>query len=305
MSFANLKKNSKNGIMSLQDRLKNENQEKKDYNDDRYWAPAVDKSGNGFAVIRFLPAPGDEEMPYVKMYNHGFKVGAKWFIEHCPTTIGGKCFVCEQNNELWATELKENQAIVRNRKRQQSYHSNIIVVSDPKNPDNEGKVFLYRYGAKIFQKIIEAIQPEFDDETPMNPFDFWEGANFKLKIRQVEGYRNYDKSEFERPTPLFDGDEVMLEKVWKQEHSLTEIISPDKFKPYEELVKKFKMVVNNQQSSDSDDKPEVPKSNNMDRFTSKKEPKKSEEEPKEETSTPAASDDDDDDFKMYARLLEG
>lgn len=310
MSFAALKKNSKSGIESLKGRLKEENSDKKDYNDDRYWTPSVDKSGNGFAVIRFLPAPDGEEMPYVKMFTHGFKVGSKWFIENCPTTIGQKCACCDANSELWNTELKENQDIVRKRKRQQSYHSNIMVINDPKNPDNDGKVFLFRYGAKIFQKIMESIQPEFEDETPMNPFDLWSGADFKLKIRMVEGYRNYDKSEFSKSSALLDGDDVLLEQVWKKEHSLKEIIAPDKFKTHEEIVRRFNMVVNAQEpisdkneiefgtrhldskSSSSGSFGSI--SDGVEKFASKSEPKS-----KDSTNH------EDDDFAMYSKLLEG
>ena len=183
-------------VSALSDKMEKMN-DKKSYKDDRYWRPELDKSSNGYAVIRFLPAPGDEELPFARLYTHGFQGKGGWFIENCPTTIGGKCPLCEVNNDLWNSGLESDKDIARQRKRRLSYISNILVVSDPSNPQNEGKVFLYKYGKKIFDKIQESMKPEFADETPVDPFDFWKGANFKLKVRKVAGYINYDKSEFE------------------------------------------------------------------------------------------------------------
>ena len=232
MSFASLKKSSQASLKTLTEKLTQEAAGQKSYGDDRFWQPEVDKSNNGFAVIRFLPAPEAHDLPYVKLYSHGFKQGTRWYIESCPTTIGEACPACEANSVLWETGDKANQDIVRKRKRGLHYIANILVVSDPKHPENEGKVLLYKFGKKIFEKISQAISPEFEDEKALDPFNFWEGANFKLKIRNVEGYRNYDKSEFEAASQLFDGDDKALESLWKQEHSLKDLVAPAAFKPY-------------------------------------------------------------------------
>ena len=212
--------------------------------DDRLWKPVMGKDGVGSAVIRFLPAPGDEEIPWVKMWHHGFKGPGGWYIENSLTTIGQADPLAEYNRERWQEgEGSEGQKFVRNQsKRKLSYYSNIYVIKDPANPDNEGKVFLFKYGKKIFDKILNAMQPEFDDEKPINPFDLWEGANFRLKIRKVEGYWNYDKSEFDSPEPLLDDDDA-LEAVWKKEYSLAAITAPDQFKSYEDLKKRRDYVL--------------------------------------------------------------
>lgn len=235
MSFAALKKSSNTSLKALTEKLTQESAGQKSYGDDRFWQPEVDKSNNGFAVIRFLPAPEGHDLPYVKLYSHGFKQGTRWFIENCPTTIGENCPCCEANNALWETGDKANQDIVRKRKRGLHYIANILVVSDPKHPENEGKVFLYKFGKKIFEKISQAINPEFEDEQALDPFNFWSGANFKLKIRNVEGYRNYDKSEFEASSELFDGDDKALEALWKKQHDLKSLIAADAFKPYAQI----------------------------------------------------------------------
>ena len=212
--------------------------------DDRYWYPNVDKAGNGYAVIRFLPAPGDEDMPFIRMFNHGFKgPTGSWLIENCPTSKGAshKCPVCEANSELWNSGLESDKTIARERKRKLTFISNVLVITDHQNPENEGKVFLFKYGKRIFDKLNEAMNPQFADEKPMNPFDLWVGANFKLKIRNVEGYRNYDKSEFNTSQAL-GGDEEM-EKIWKQAHSLQEFLAPSNFKSYDELKDKMIKVL--------------------------------------------------------------
>lgn len=193
---------------------------------------------HGFAIIRFLPAIEAEEIPYVKMYNHGFKIGSKWFIENCPTTLGQDCPICTANSELWNTGTQANQDIARKRKRKLRYYSNIMVLSDAKRPQNEGKIFLFSYGVKIFAKLMNAIEPEFEDEKSFNPFDFWEGASFKLKIRDDKGFRSYDKSDFGDCEPLFKKDEAM-EEVWKNEYPLQELVAPNQFKSYDELKKRF------------------------------------------------------------------
>lgn len=214
--------------------------------DDRFWAPEVDKSGNGYAVIRFLDTPsvdGDDGLPWVQIWNHGFQGPGGWYIENSLTTLGQKDPVSEYNTQLWNSGIEANKEIARKQKRRLTYISNILVVSDPKHPENEGKVFLYKFGKKIFEKINAKINPEFEDETPMNPFDFWKGANFKLKIRNYEGYRNYDKSEFDVQSALFEGDDKQIEKVWKAAYSLKEFVKPENFKSYDELKEKLNRVL--------------------------------------------------------------
>jgi hypothetical protein len=194
-------------------------------------------------VFRFLPAPDGEDLPWIRQFSHGFQGKGGWFIENCPTTIGQKCPVCEGNNELWNSGVESDKKIARDRKRKLAYISNILVISDPAAPQNEGKVFLYKYGKKIFEKIEEKMHPQFQDEEAVNPFDFWKGADFKLKVRKVDGYINYDKSEFAAPAPLFGGDDSELESLWKSEHSLKEFVSPSQYKAYEELKRKFDSVI--------------------------------------------------------------
>jgi hypothetical protein len=243
MSFSDLKKQSSLG--SLTQKLVKEMEKMNTTSsggDDRLWKPEMDKTGNGYAVIRFLPAPESEDLPWVKLYTHGFQGPGGWYIENSLTTIGAKDPVSEYNRELWNSGNDKDKEVVRKQKRKLSYYSNIYVVKDPANPNNEGKVFLFKYGAKIFDKVMAAMQPEFEDETPINPFDFWQGANFKLKIRKVDGYWNYDKSEFDRPEPLLSDDDAM-EALWKKEYSLSELISPSEFKSYEELEKRLKYVL--------------------------------------------------------------
>ena len=217
-------------------------QEKKSYVDERLWKPELDKSGNGYAVIRFLPAVEGEDMPWAKVWNHAFQgPTGQWYIENSLTTVGQKDPVSEHNTKLWNTGLESDKEIARKQKRKLQYFSNIYVVSDSKHPENEGKVFLYRYGKKIFDKLMAAMQPEFEDETPINPFDFWEGANFKLKIRKVDGFWNYDKSEFETPSAL--GDDSVIESVWKKQYALKEFTASTNFKSYEELKTRLDAVL--------------------------------------------------------------
>ena len=210
--------------------------------DERYWKLECDKAQNGYAVIRFLPAPDGEDMPFVKMYSHAFQAKGGWYIENSLTTIGGKDPVSEFNSELWNNGTDAGKEQARKQKRKLTYIANIYVVKDPANPQNEGGVFLFKFGKKIFDKIMSAMQPEFEDEEAINPFDFWEGANFKLKAKNVAGYRNYDSSEFDRVKPLNDDDEV-LEALWKKEYSLAELVSSDQFKDYETLKKRLNVVL--------------------------------------------------------------
>jgi hypothetical protein len=243
MSFENLKKQSKLG--SLTEKLVKEVEKMSTSGggpDDRFWKPEMDKTGVGSAIIRFLPAPEGEELPWVKMYAHAFQGPGGWYIENSLTTVGQKDPVSEHNRELWNSGSEKDKETVRKQKRKLSYYSNIYVVKDPANPQNEGKVFLFKFGKKIFDKILNAMQPEFEDEEPINPFDFWGGANFRLKIRKVEGYWNYDKSEFDSSSPLLDDDDA-LEAIWKKEYSLSAIVAPDQFKSYEDLEKRLKYVL--------------------------------------------------------------
>jgi len=213
--------------------------------DDRFWQPEVDAAGNGYAVIRFLDTPavdGEDGLPWVQIWSHGFQGPGGWYIENSLTTLGKTDPVSEYNTVLWNSG-EANKEIARKQKRKLTYIANVLVISDAKRPQNEGKVFLYKFGKKIFDKIKEQLEPQFADETPMNPFDFWKGANFKVKIRNVEGYRNYDKSEFESPAALFNGDDAQIEKVWKSAHSLKDFLKADNFKSYDELKAKLDKVL--------------------------------------------------------------
>ena len=244
--FSALKRN-RNTFDSLKKAMEapSTNAEAGSKDDTRFWQPEVDKAGNGMAIIRFLPAPaadGDDALPWVRVFNHGFQGPGGWYIENSLTTLNQKDPVSEYNSILWNSGIEANKEIARKQKRRLTYISNILVVSDPKNPENEGQIRLYKFGKKIFDKISEAMNPEFADETPLNPFDFWEGANFKIKIRQVEGYRNYDKSEFDSITPV-DGDDDKLEAIWKKEYSLKEFLEPKQFKSYDTLKAKLDKVL--------------------------------------------------------------
>ena len=243
MSFADLKKQSKLG--SLTAKLVKEVEKMNTgsgSSDDRLWKLECDKSGNGYAVIRFLPAPNGEDLPFVKLYSHAFQGSGGWYIENSLTTLGQKDPVSELNSELWNNGTDAGKELARKQKRKLTYVSNIYVVKDPANPANEGKVFLYKYGKKIFDKLTAAMQPEFEDEEAIDPFDFWQGANFKLKAKNVAGYRNYDSSEFAAPGALLDDDDAM-EAIWKKQYSLAELVAADQFKSYDELKKRLNYVL--------------------------------------------------------------
>ena len=241
-SFKEMKKNRMSNLESLSKQVE-KLAEKPSYEDDRIWKCERDKSGNGYAVFRFLPASNNEDVPWVQLWSHGFKGPGGWYIENSLTTLGKDDPVSKANTALWNSGIESDKNIARDRKRKLSYYSNILVLEDSANAENEGKVFLFRYGKKIFEKITSVMNPEFKDETPLNPFDFWTGANFKIKIRQVEGYANYDKSEFAEPSALYDGDDKKCEEVWNQQHSLKEFVSPDNFKSYQELEARFNTVI--------------------------------------------------------------
>ena len=244
MSFANLKRN-RDQISNLLQAAEavGGSTEKKSYTDERMWKPTVDKAGNGYAVIRFLPAGEGQDVPWARYWDHGFKgPQGQWYIEKSLTSIGLNDPVGEMNSLLWNSGIEADKDKARTQKRRLHYVSNILVVSDPGNPANEGKIFMYQYGKKIFDKIMDMMQPQFQDEEPVNPFDMWEGANFKLKIRQVEGYRNYDKSEFASKSGLADDDEK-LESLYNQMHNLSEWTDPKNYKTYDELKTKLNSIL--------------------------------------------------------------
>ena len=240
MSFADLKKKSSNNLQFLQKELEKTVSSKNV--DERFWKPEVDASGNGYAVIRFLPAPDGETVPWAKVYSHAFQGPGGWYIENSRTTLGEKDPVGEINRQHWNDGTEEGKEIARKQKRKLSYYSNIQVVKDPKHPENEGKVFLYKYGKKIHDKILAAMQPEFQDEEPVNVFDLWEGANFKLKIKKVAGYWNYDSSEFDSVSAL-SSDDSELEAIYKQEHSVESFTSKEQFKSYQDLERRLNLVL--------------------------------------------------------------
>ena len=240
MSFADLKRKSQNNFSFLQKELEKSSSGKNV--DERFWKPEVDASGNGYAVIRFLPAPEGETIPWAKVYSHAFQGPGGWYIENSLTTLNEKDPVGEINRKLWNSGSDEDKETARKQKRKLQYYSNILVMKDPKNPENEGRVFLYKYGKKIHDKILAAMQPEFQDEDPVNVFDLWEGANFKLKIKKVAGYWNYDSSEFDSVSAL-SADDTELEGIWKSEHSLEAFTNKDQFKTYEELEARLNLVL--------------------------------------------------------------
>ena len=242
MSFKDLKKNSGSTVAKLSQELANQNQQKS-YTDDRFWSLERDKTGNAFAIIRFLPAPEGEDIPWSKYHSHSFKGPGGWYIENCPTTNGGQCPMCNANSELWNTNIESNQKIARDRKRKLSYVSNIYVVKDPAHPENEGKVFLYRYGKKIHDKISACMTPSYEGEETVNPFDLWSGKNFRLKVKTVSDFANYDDSAFDASSPLLGGDDKKLEEVWKQEYPLTPFVAPDQFKSFEDLSIRLNKVL--------------------------------------------------------------
>jgi len=245
MSFSDLKKQSRLGNLTskLTKEIEKMNTNGSNSADERLWKLEVDKAGNGYAVIRFLPAPNGEELPWAKVWSHAFQGPGGWYIENSLTTLGGKDPVSEYNRLLWNSGNDADKDLARKQKRKLTYISNIYVVKDPTNPENEGKVFLYKFGKKIFDKLTAAMQPEFEDETAIDPFDFWQGANFKLKAKNVAGYRNYDSSEFATSSALLDDDDA-LEALWKKQYSLAEFTTADQFKSYADLETRLNRVLN-------------------------------------------------------------
>lgn len=244
MNFADLKKKTKTNLDTLVAELEKMSTGGNKYQDDRFWSvPMDEKTGNGTALIRFLPAGRNDKLPWVTVYSHSFQGPGGWYIENSLTTIGKQDPIGETNQELWATGIEANKEIVRKRKRKQQYITNIIVLSDPKNPQNEGKVMLWKFGKKVFEKIQESMKPVFEGDTAIDPFDFWQGANFRLKMKKVDGYPNYDNSSFEAQTALFDGNDEKLEKVWDSLYTLGEFTDPKNFKSYEELKVRLDKVL--------------------------------------------------------------
>ena len=243
MSFKDMKKNSMSSIDRLTQEASKLTKKSESYKDDRFWKLEVDQAGNGIATIRFLPAAEGEDVPWVRLFTHGFKGPGGWYIENSLTTIGQKYPVSEMNTVLWNSGNDRDKEIARNRKRKLNYIANILVVSDPKHPENEGKVFLFKFGKQIFDNIMEKLKPEFQDEDVVNVFDFWAGANFKIKQRKVEGYPNFLKSDFEESSPLLGGDDKKLEELWKKQYKLNEFVSPSNFKSYQELKSRLDQVL--------------------------------------------------------------
>ena len=269
--------------------------------DERLWRPELDKSGNGFAVIRFLPAVEGEELPWARLWNHAFQGPGGWYIENSLTTMNKKDPVSEDNSRLWNTGLDSDKEIARKRKRKLTYYTNILVVSDPKNPENDGQVKLFKFGKKIFDKITEAMQPQFEDEKPLNPFDFWEGADFKLKIRKVDGYWNYDKSEFAQMSPVADNDEE-IQSVWKRQFALTEFSDPSTFKSYDDLKARFEKVVYGTGNTTTADKIDTPTID--DEVSAPVVEKQSEPKPSVAPIESIDKDGDDDTMDYFSKLVE-
>jgi hypothetical protein len=243
-SFSDLKKSRQKSIDKINKKLQEQADSSKGFAEDtRMWKAELDKSGNGYAVTRFLPAPTGEDLPWAKTWNHGFQGVGGWYIEECPTTIGKKCPVCEYNSSLWNSGIEANKEIARKQKRRLVYMSNILVIKDPANPQNEGELKLFKYGKKIFDKINDQMNPQFEDENPTNPFDLWEGANFRLKIRKVDGFNNFDKSEFDSVSPLYEGADEKLEELWKKEFPLSEFTDDSRFKEFSELKSRLDRVL--------------------------------------------------------------
>jgi len=301
MSFKDLKKQSSLG--SLTQKLVKEVEKMNNTSggaDERLWKPEVDKTGNGYAVIRFLPSPEGEEIPWAKMYSHAFQGPGGWYIENSLTTTGGKDPVSEYNRELWNSGNESDKDVVRRQKRKLSYYANIYVVKDPTNPQNEGKVFLYKFGKKIFDKVMESMQPEFEDETPINPFDFWQGANFKLKIVKKDGYWNYDKSEFDSVSPLLEDDDA-LEALWKKQYSLSAVTAPDQFKSYDDLKKRLDYVLGQKQPARRIDEEVAEEDNSRGSYAPDFNARK---EPVAAAPVASASSDEDDALSYFQKLAE-
>ena len=299
-NFAELKRSRNKDLEKLTSevtKLNSKEDGKKSYEDTRFWKPVVDKAGNGFAVLRFLPAPEGEDMPWVQLFSHSFQgPTGQWYIENSLTTLNKKDPVSEYNTQLWNSGNDSDKDVARKQKRKLSYIANVYVVKDPANPDNDGKVFLFKFGKKIFDKLNDLMNPEFEDETPVNPFDLWEGANFKLKIRKVEGYQNYDKSEFDTAGALSEDDDD-LERIWKSEYKLQEFLEEKNFKTYDELKAKLNKVLG-LDGGEPVSKPAGPAV----RATESEAPKPAAKKPTAESAS--WNDDDDENLSYFEKLAE-
>ena len=301
MSFSSLKSNKSSAFSKLQKQL--EQTTKVGSVDERFWKPTVDKAGNGFAVIRFLPASDGEDMPFVKMYSHAFQGPGGWYIENSLTTLGQKDPLGEYNRELWNSGDESLKEQVRKQKRKLQYYSNVYIVKDPGNPDNEGKVFLFRYGKKIYDKIMDAVNgDELEGREGINPFDFWTGADFKLRVKKVAGYPNYDSSEFTDAGTLEDHDDAQLESIWKREYALQPLVAADQFKSFEQLQERLNLVLNLKNSASTDPAPVATPSPVVADVSAKPVFKK--EEPVEEPAAPTAAADEDDVLDYFKQLAE-
>jgi len=306
MSFSNLKNNRKKAIDDLVNAVASTegSSGKKSYGDDRFWKPTRDKAGNGYAVIRFLPAKEGEDLPWVKYFDHGFKgPTGQWYIENSLTSIGQDDPVTEANSVLWNTGREEDKQTARDRKRRLHYVSNILVVSDPSNPENEGKVMLYKFGKKIFDKVMDVMQPEFQDEEPVNPYDFWEGADFKIKIRKVDGWVSYDKSEFSKPEGLFDGDDERLEEIYNKLYSLQDFIDPKNYKSYADLKAKLNKVLGVQAGHDAAAPSTLPENTAAPTIAATA-PSALAEPEADASPAPSAADDEEDTLSYFAKLAQ-
>jgi hypothetical protein len=310
MSFADLKKQSKLGSLTakLVKEVEKMNNNGGSNGDERLWKLECDKSGNGYAVIRFLPAPEGEDLPFVKLYSHAFQGPGGWYIENSLTTLGQKDPVSEYNTMLWNNGTDAGKEAARKQKRKLTYMANIYVVKDPANPANEGRVFLFKFGKKIFDKLTAAMQPEFEDEEAIDPFDFWQGANFKLKAKNVAGYRNYDSSEFARPDALLDDDDAM-EAIWKRQYSLAELVAADQFKDYDALKKRLDYVLGNKgtprfQDPDEGEEEEYTRGSARELTEDLRNDLNSLQPTRAAAPAPAADDEDDDTLSYFARLAE-
>jgi hypothetical protein len=299
-----LKRNSAQALLKKVQEASTKKQESGSGQDTRQWQPTVDSNGNGFAIIRFLPAKTEESLPFVKLYNHGFKVGTKWFIEDCPTTIGNECPVCAANSELWNSGFEKDKDVARQRKRKLRYMSNIIVIKDPKNPENEGKIFLFSYGQKIFDKLTTAMNPpEEYGESPRDPYGFFEGCVTKLKIKQKDGFRNYDDTTVEPASDLYEGDEEQLMAVLEKMYDLGEFTDAKRFKSNEDIKKNFDRVVGNvAAAARAESKPEEPEG--TDGFSSGSEYGSGAKETAADKPSAPAEDDDDDDLAFFKKMAE-
>src|SRR5210317_1503969 len=295
MDFETLKSSSSNFdklTKALEQNLAPEDQSNKNkYQDDRFWKPDLDKTGNGYAVIRFLPSVEGEDLPWQRIWSHAFQDKGGWYIENSLTTLGQRDPVSEENTRLWNTGVDSDKEIARKRKRKLSYYANILVVSDPKHPENEGQVKLFKFGKKIFDKIAETMNPAFEDEKPINPFDFWKGANFKLKIRKVDGYWNYDKSEFESVSQVADSDDK-IKSVWEKQYALKPFVDPSNFKTYEELKEKLNRVISGTRKTETVESTDLPPKTNGSVKS------------QEVKSSPTSDDDEDDTLSYFSKLAE-